>query len=140
MADSESSSPAAGPATPRAAEANPWIVAVAAWLIPGAGHLLLKRWQRALLFCAVIVICAGVGCYLDGNLYRPEKGEPLTYLATLSSMGMGILYYVLRWGSGYQGDVVAASYEYGTAFLLTAGLMNLLVVLDAWDVAAGHKE
>jgi hypothetical protein len=140
LADSESSSPAAAPATPRPPVGNPWIVAVAAWLIPGAGHLLLKRWRRALLFCLVILVCVVVGCHLDGNLYRPQKGEPLTYLATLSSMGMGILYYLLRWGIDYQGDVAAASYEYGTAFLLTAGLMNLLVVLDAWDVAAGHKE
>ena len=53
---------------------------------------------------------------------------------------MGVPYFVLRYVLHYQGDVISAGYEYGTAFLLTAGLMNLLLVLDAWDIALGKKE
>ena len=55
-------------------------------------------------------------------------------------MGMGFLYFLLRFGLHYQGNIMAAGYEYGTAFLLTAGLMNLLLVLDAWDIVRGKKE
>jgi hypothetical protein len=54
-------------------------------------------------------------------------------------MGMGLAYFVLRFLVGYEGDLVAAGYEYGTAFLLTAGLMNWLLVLDCWDIAVGRK-
>ena len=55
-------------------------------------------------------------------------------------MGMGLPYFLLRYLAGYTGEVIAPGYEYGTAFLLTAGLMNLLLVLDAWDIARGKKE
>jgi uncharacterized protein DUF6677 len=121
-------------------EANPVLAAVAAWLLPGLGHLYLKRWLRGLLFFLLVVVSLAIGCRLEGNLYRPVSREPLSLLATLGSMGMGIPYFVLRYGAGYEGNVVAPGYEYGTAFLLTAGLMNWLLVLDAWDIARGKKE
>ena len=60
--------------------------------------------------------------------------------ATLGCMGMGAPYFVLRYLLDYHGEVAAAGFEYGTAFVLTAGLMNLLLVLDAWDIALGKKE
>ena len=81
-----------------------------------------------------------LGVALHGNLYRPLPGQPLTYLATLGSMGMGLPYFLLRYLAGYTGEVIAPGYEYGTAFILTAGLMNLLLVLDAWDIALGKKD
>jgi hypothetical protein len=55
-------------------------------------------------------------------------------------MGMGFPYFLLRYGLHYQGNMVGPGYEYGTAFLLTAGLMNLLLVLDCWDIVRGKKE
>ena len=58
----------------------------------------------------------------------------------LGSMGMGVPYFVLRFVMHYAGDITSAGFEYGTAFLLSAGLMNLLLVLDAWDIATGRKE
>ena len=81
-----------------------------------------------------------IGCRLQGNLYTPVQGQPLTLLATLGCMGMGVPYFVLRYLLDYHGDVMAVGYEYGTAFVLTAGLMNLLLILDAWDIALGKKE
>ena len=77
---------------------------------------------------------------LQGNLYVPVKDHPLTYLATLGCMGMGIPYFVLLYPMHYMGDLTAPGFDYGTAFLLSAGLMNLLLVLDAWDVASGRKD
>lgn len=116
------------------------VASVAAWLVPGLGHIVLKRWQRGLLFFMLVMVSIVVGCHLEGNLYRVAPNQPLSMLATLGSMGMGIPYLVLRYGLDYTGNIVGAGYEYGTAFLLTAGLMNWLLVLDAWDIARGKKE
>jgi len=109
------------------------------WLLPGAGHILLGRRRRGLAFLAIVAACVLIGLDLDGNLYRIVADRPLTVLATLASMGMGAPYFGLRFLVGYQGDIVAPGYEYGSAFLLTAGLMNLLLVLDVWDILHGQK-
>lgn len=117
------------------------VMAVAlSWLVPGLGHVYLKRVQRGLFFFILVVVVLAIGCSLQGNLYRPTEGQPLTYLATLGSMGVGIPYFVLRYGLHYEGEQVAPGFEYGTAFMLTAGLMNLLLVLDVWDIGSGRKE
>lgn len=131
----------AGPTQGESAAGAPtYLAALLAWLIPGAGHLYLGKKLRALVFCLLVLISAAIGVSLDGKLYRPISNQPLSVLGTGGAMGMGIPYFVLRWGMDYEGDPVSAGYEYGTAFLLTAGLMNLLLVLDAWDIARGRKE
>lgn len=112
---------------------------VTAWLVPGSGHLMLGKMRRAVIFFCIVIAAISIGSVLEGNLYKVMPNQPLTILATLGSMGMGAPYFILRFIFGYQGNVVAAGYEYGTAFLLTAGLMNLLLVLDAWDIARGRK-
>jgi hypothetical protein len=113
---------------------------VLAWLVPGLGHIYVKRLARGVIFFVLVAVSIGVGCELQGNLYTPMKGQPLSYLATYASMGMGIPYFALRYGLHYEGEQEASGYEYGTAFLLTAGLMNLLLVLDVWDIGTGKKE
>lgn len=119
---------------------NPYLAMILAWLAPGLGHAYLRRHARALVFFLLVLVCLWVGCTLHGNLYRPLPGQPLFYLATAGTMGMGIPYFVLRFGMDYSGDIMAGGYEYGTAFLLTAGLMNWLLILDAWDISRGKKE
>jgi hypothetical protein len=136
----EPGSTSAPPALQDAGVGQALTACVAAWLVPGLGHLILKRWQRGLLFFVLVMVSILVGCNLEGNLYRVMPNQPLSLLATLGSMGMGIPYFVLRYGLDYAGNIVGAGYEYGTAFLLTAGLMNWLLVLDAWDIARGKKE
>jgi hypothetical protein len=115
------------------------LAAVLAWCVPGAGHFFLGRHRRAAGFLVIVAIAAVVGLMLSGNLYRVVPNHPLTLLGTVASMGMGLVYFVLRFFLGYEGDIVAAGFEYGTAFLLTAGLMNWLLVLDCWDIAVGRK-
>jgi TM2 domain-containing membrane protein YozV len=125
----------ARPAAGRAA-----LAIVLAWLLPGAGHFYLGRRRRAIAFVALVAAAVLLGCAFDGKLWRVAPNEPLSVLGTIGSMGMGPAYFVLRYGLDYRGDPVAPGYEYGSAFLLTAGLMNLLLMLDAWDIARGAKE
>jgi uncharacterized integral membrane protein len=128
------------PAAPPASPGSVAIAVLSAWLVPGLGHIYLKRPRRGLAFFLLVVAAVLVGSHLEGNLYQVVQGQPLTILATFASMGMGFLYFLLRYALHYQGNILGAGYEYGTAFLLTGGLMNLLLVLDAWDIVRGKKE
>ena len=123
-----------------ALQGNRIVAVFSAWLVPGLGHIYLKRRLRGLVFFVLVIASVLIGCRLEGKLYQPEPRQPLSYLATVGSMGMGFPYFLLRYGLNYQGAERSAGYEYGTAFLLTAGLMNLLLVLDAWDIVRGKKE
>jgi hypothetical protein len=79
------------------------------------------------------------GLWLEGRLFPIEIKQPLVALAALADMGIGIPFFIARQVGAGAGRVVALSYEYGNAFLIVAGLMNMLVVLDAFDVAQGRK-
>jgi hypothetical protein len=118
---------------------NPYAATLLAWLVPGAGHFYLGRRGRAAAFLVVVAVSVAVGLALEGRLYSAVRGQPLTLLATVAEVGLGVGYAVLRFVLGYQGDLGAPGSEYGTAYLLTAALMNLLLVLDAWDIAKGKK-
>ncbi|GMU65683.1 MAG: hypothetical protein AMXMBFR36_19570 [Acidobacteriota bacterium] len=111
-----------------------------AWLVPAAGHFALGRRGRAAIFALVVAVALLTGLQLEGNLHRVVPGQPLSWLFTLGSMGLGAPYFLLRWGLGYRGVPEAAGFEYGSVFLLSAGLMNLLLVLDVYDLATGRKE
>jgi hypothetical protein len=80
-----------------------------------------------------------IGIALEGRLFPFEPSQPLVALAAVADVGIGIPYFIAR-SLGYgAGRVVAVTYEYGNAFLIVAGLMNLLVVIDAFDIASGRK-
>lgn len=138
MSEPESPEKQSGP-EPEAAGRSTLSVVLLAWLVPGAGHFLLGRRGLALAFLLIVISVLAVGLMLDGNLYRIVPNRPLTVLATLACMGLGAPYFLLRFVLGYQGDIVAPGYEYGTAFVLTAGLMNLLLILDTMDITSGKK-
>lgn len=114
---------------------------VLAYLIPGAGHLYLGKRGRALTFFCIVVLMFVVGLSIDGDLYTLNRsgGALLRLLASLGSMGAGLLYFVAA-SIGAHGDVTSITYEHGTAFTITAGLMNLLLVLDVFDISEGRKE
>lgn len=111
-----------------------------AWLVPGLGHLLLGRRLRAGVFTTVIVVAFTVGLALRGELILPRPGDPLSVLAAIASLGNGCLFFLATALGVGSGVVTAPSYEYGTTFLLTAGMMNLLLILDVHDIAIGHKD
>jgi hypothetical protein len=114
---------------------------VLAYLVPGAGHLYLGKYAKAAAFFVIVCLMFGLGLAVDGDLYTISHtgGSLLRLLAALGSMGSGILYFVGA-AMGAHGDVTSITYEHGTAFTITAGLMNLLLMLDAFDIAEGRKE
>ena len=86
--------PSAEPTEPLTGQAV--VTLVAAWLVPGAGHFMLGKMRRGAIFLLLVMVAIGVGCLLQGNLYRVLPNQPLTILATLGSMGMGLPYFGLR--------------------------------------------
>jgi hypothetical protein len=125
-----------------------------AWLVPGLGHWLLGKRVRACVFAAVVFAAFVTGVLLDGELAVPQQNSPLSWFFAFGCLGNGVLYLLrLLWVNGLDGlfnasfpyglqgggDPVAAGFFYGKTFLYTAGLMNLLVVLDVHDIARGDK-
>lgn len=113
---------------------------VLAYLVPGAGHLYLGRRARGIAFFCIVVSMFVLGLAIDGDLYTLQRsgGAILRILASLGSIGAGIPYFIAA-AMGIRGDITSITYEHGTAFTVTAGLMNLLLVLDAFDIAEGRK-
>jgi len=116
------------------------VLVLLAWIVPGFGHLLLGRRLRAAVFFAVISVGFVIGLALDGELILPHAGDPLSFLAAIAGVGNGLLFFVARALNLGQGTVTAPGYEFGNTFLLTAGMMNLLLVLDTHDIAVGKKD
>ena len=116
------------------------IAAALAWVFPGLGHLYLGKRQRALAYAAIVCLTFALGLQFEGRLYSVEAGQPLTILATFAIHGAGILPIAARaLLDNPGGAILSVTFEYGCAFLLTAGLMNLLLMLDAWDIARERK-
>ena len=114
---------------------------IAAWLLPGAGHLLQHRLSRGLTCLFALPLMFALGLLYDGALFplTPVTQSPLTAAAALAQRCVGapwIATAVAGWG---RGDVVSATYEYGWVLMVVAGLLNCLVVLDAYDIALGRK-
>lgn len=116
-----------------------YLICAAAWAIPGLGHLLLGLVQKGITFLVALTLMFAFGLWLEGRLFPIEISQPLVALAALADIGIGIPFLVARAIGAGAGRVVALTYEYGNAFLIVAGLMNMLVVLDAFDVAQGRK-
>jgi len=114
-------------------------VAVAAWLVPGAGHLLVGRPRKTGVFLVVLVGMTAVGLAFGGRMFPFQTAEPLVLLASAAqwaSLAPRLVAGLAGWG---QGRIVDQTYEYGNTFLIVAGLLNLLVILDAVDRARGRR-
>ena len=115
------------------------LLCLASWAIPGAGHLWLGRRAKGLIFLVALPVMFAIGLAIRGRLFPFDFSDPLVGLEALADLGIGVPYFIasaLGYGSG---DVRAVTYEYGNAFLIVAGLLNLLVVIDAYDVMLGRK-
>jgi len=124
-----------------APEVNAMLVVAPAlgWLIPGAGHIIQRRWIRGLLLLVSITSLFVLGLMMQGRIYRPNGGDILDMLGFIGDIGAGGLYIVTRamdWG---QGAIAHATADYGTKFMIVAGLLNLIAVADAYHIAIGKK-
>ena len=127
--------------------AYPWLIGGAAWLVPGLGHLLQEKWWRAILMGGAVWLSFFIGLAMGGHMFdlnAPEgSSRYLQVPPMIANLGTGAL-YIISWllGYGFGDDPVQAAratYEYGNTFLLIAGLLNYLSVLDAFDIAVGRK-
>ena len=110
-----------------------------AWLIPGAGHFSLGKRQKAYVFALVLPAMFVIGLLLKGRIPPFVLSDPLVGLAALANLMAGVPYLLARMLGAGGGVVTAVTYEYGNTFLIGAGLLNTLVVLDAFDIVRGRK-
>jgi hypothetical protein len=110
------------------------------WLIPGAGHMIQKRWIRGgLLFISIVTLFL-LGLAMQGRIYKANGGDILDMLGFVGDLGAGALYIVtlaMDWG---QGAISFATADYGTKFMIVAGLLNFIAVADAYHIAIGKKQ
>jgi hypothetical protein len=115
------------------------LLCLASWAIPGLGHLWLGRRSKGLIFLVALPLMFAIGLAFQGRLFPFDFSDPLVGLEAFAQFGIGVLFFIAG-PLGYgRGDVRAVSYEYGNTFLIVAGLLNFLVVIDAWDVALRRK-
>jgi hypothetical protein len=126
-------------AADRAPSINPTLVSIAAWIVPGAGHLWRGRRQKGLVFLVALPLMFATGLWLNGRIFPFELTQPLVGLAAIAALGTGWPFFVAKLMGFGQGVVTAASYEYGNTFVIVAGLLNMLIVLDAYDISLGRK-
>ena len=113
--------------------------AALAWVIPGGGHLWLGRRRKGLIFLVALPLMFAIGLWLEGRLSPFALGQPLVLLAAFADLGNGLPYLVATTAGFGEGRVVAATFEYGNTFTVVSGLLNMMVCLDAYDVALGRK-
>lgn len=109
------------------------------WLVPGAGHAAQRRWGRALLLFLSITIMFILGLLMQGRLYQPNAGDPLSMLGFAGDLGSGMLYVLGRALDLGRGAVQTATADYGTKFIVVAGLLNLISAVDAHNIRTGRK-
>ena len=123
--------------------ARAWAAGVLAWALPGAGHLLIGKTLRGLTLGGVVLLMFAAGLLLGGHLYGPHSSADiglLAYVYGFCNLGLGLVYAACLWaGVGLADQAARATAEYGNVFLIIAGLLNYLSMLDAFDIAAGRK-
>jgi hypothetical protein len=122
-----------------------WLMPViAAWIVPGGGYFLLKKTGRGALVLAAIALMFLFGLGMQGMMFTPEKGDLLTtvinYGGFLCDMAAGVFYFAAAIFGYSQPDMPGGVHDYGTKFLVTAGLLNILAMVDAFEIATGKKD
>ncbi|PYU22094.1 MAG: hypothetical protein DMG32_19005 [Acidobacteria bacterium] len=116
------------------------VAAVAGWLVPGLGHALLRKWGKAIVYFFAVGILALVGLWMRGNVFSSNAADAFDMLGFLADIGGGIFYFLAGTINPAGADVSRASGDYGTRLLATAGVLNLLCVLEVLQIGFGSKE
>lgn len=120
-------------------EALALVVGVAGWLVPGLGHALMKMWGRAVVCFLTVGVLVWIGAGMRGNLFTSRGNDAFDSLGYIADLGTGGFYWVARSLETNGPDVSHADGDYGTRFLATAGVFNLLAALHAYEAARGRK-
>lgn len=112
---------------------------LAGWLVPGAGHLLARRWIRGGLLFAAIGLMFILGLLMQGKLYTADPSDPLAFLGFIGDLGSGLLYMGGRLFGAGQTPVQVVTADYGTKFIVVAGLLNVIAAVDAHNIRIGRK-
>ena len=116
------------------------VAAVAGWLVPGLGHVLLRKWDKAIVYLFAVGTLALVGLWMRGNVFSSNAADAFDMLGFLADIGNGIFYFLAGMINPAGGDVSRASGDYGTRLFATAGVLNLLCVLEVLQIGFGSKE
>jgi len=135
MATQAQSQSQAAPQSPGRATA----ALILGWIIPGAGHILLGKWVRGVLLFISIVAMFAIGIGLQGKVYVPNTGDLLDMLGFVGDLGAGGLYVMARLAGWGASTVQIAIADYGTKFIVVAGLLNVIAAIDAHSLANGRK-
>ncbi len=115
------------------------VAPIVGWLIPGAGHIIQKRYVRGVLLMVSVVAMFLIGLGMNGRVYRPNGGDILEILGFVGDVGAGALYFLARimdWG---QVAAAHATADYGKTFIIVSGLLNFIAAADAHHIALGKK-
>ena len=119
-------------------------VVLCAWLVPGSGHFLLKRQGRAALVFVSVAVMFLLGLMMRGAMFQPQSGDVLTTIINcggfIGDLASGVFYLLSTWLGYSQPDVAGHVHDYGTKFLVAAGLLNVLAMVDAYEIATGEKD
>lgn len=145
--ETSKTAPEEKPAVTAREEARAWLLAAMGWVMPGFGHLMLRKFDRGAVFFASIIAMATLGLAMGGKIYGPPFDRSgglfvalLHVLGFLGDLGMGAMFFGAQVAGLGQYYTDRALGDYGTVFFLSAGLLNLLTVLDAYDIAVGKKD
>lgn len=121
-----------------------WAAAVViGWLLPGGGHFYLRKWNRGVLLLGAIAGMFLFGLLMRGRMFEPVSGDLFTTVVNwggyIGDVATGALYFLANWLGYQQPQLASAVADYGTKFLVCAGLLNILAVIDAYEIAVGEK-
>jgi len=117
-----------------------YVAPIAGWLLPGLGHLIQRRWIRGVLLMLAVFIMFFAGLGMQGKVYSFNTGDLLDMLGFVGDVGAGALYFIARtmdWGAG---NIHRALADYGTKYIVVAGLLNIIAAVDAYHIAIGKKQ
>ncbi|MGH9726224.1 MAG: DUF6677 family protein [Candidatus Acidiferrales bacterium] len=120
-------------------EAYAVIIALAGWAVPGLGHLLVRRWGRAIIFFCAVGGLAVAGYWMRGEVFMPRSQQPFGTLGFVADAASGMFYFLAHVFESAGPDLSQAAGNYGSRFIAAAGIVNLVAILDACEIAAGRR-
>jgi len=119
---------------------KPYYIFFLSWLFPGSGHLMQKKYLKAGVFFAGIVLLLALGLLMQGKFFDTKQFHPLLILGFLGDLGNGIFFLIIKLLGLAQGNIKAETFHYGTTYMVCAGLLNYIIALNAFDIATRKQK